>query len=107
MVDGVHGDKVHAARLVVVELYNLPEHVAIPHHHVEDYLVEELVSLRRHAMNFVVTVRIKLYTGTFNSIPSCIYLKYVIHITVLQYAAVQGYIAIMYVSAYVAFYILV
>ena len=58
MVDGVHGLKEIVVRVVVEEQRDLIEHVTIPHHHVEDYLVEELVSMKNYAMNFAVVVRL-------------------------------------------------
>ena len=58
MVDGIHGPKDHAARLVVVEQNNLLDHVAILLLPVEVYPVQAIVHMKKNAINFVVVVRL-------------------------------------------------
>ena len=63
MVDGVHGLKGHAARLVGVEQNNLIDHVTILHLHVEAYPVQAIVHMKKNAINFVVVVRLLYVIG--------------------------------------------
>ena len=62
MVDGVHGLKERVVRHVVVEYENILDPVTIPHLHVKACPVEAIVLMKKHAMNFVVVVRILMYT---------------------------------------------
>ena len=58
MVGGAHGVRDHVVRLAVMESNMLLGLVTIPHHHVEAHPVQAIVLVKRHAMKFVVMVRI-------------------------------------------------
>ena len=53
---GVHGLKEHVVRLVAVEYEAISDHVIIPLLHVEAHPAEAIVSMKKHAINFVAEV---------------------------------------------------
>ena len=61
MVDGVHGHKDRAVRLVVMEQGILLEHVAIHYHRVEVYHVMAVIHLKKPVLKLVAKVRMLIF----------------------------------------------